>query len=77
MRPLLLMAFYSVRSEWLFCEQLDYYLMFRWFLDMNTTWPGDFFAAVVEQARRTQQAAHLNRAASNLLRVARLIAEPT
>src|ERR1700674_4541397 len=30
----LLMAFYSVRSERLFCEQLDYNLMFRWFLDM-------------------------------------------
>src|SRR3954467_11813001 len=29
------MAFYSVRSERLFCEQLDYNLMFRWFLDMN------------------------------------------
>jgi len=31
----LLMAFYSVRSERLFCEQLDYNLMFRWFLDLN------------------------------------------
>src|SRR3989440_5645903 len=31
----LLMALYSVRSERLFCEQLDYNLRFRWFLDMN------------------------------------------
>jgi transposase len=31
----LLMAFYSVRSERFFCEQLDYNLMFRWFLDMS------------------------------------------
>lgn len=31
----LLMAFYSVRSERLFCEQLDYNLLYRWFLDMN------------------------------------------
>src|SRR5215472_2402103 len=31
----LLMAFYSVRSDRLFCEQLDYNLLFRWFLDMN------------------------------------------
>jgi transposase len=31
----LLIAFYSVRSETLFCEQLDYNLLFRWFLDMN------------------------------------------
>ncbi len=31
----LLMAFYSVRSERLFCEQLDYNLLFRWFLDIG------------------------------------------
>ncbi len=31
----LLMAFYTVRSERLFCEQLDYNLLFRWFLDMH------------------------------------------
>src|SRR5438105_6864026 len=67
----LLMAFYTVRSERLFCEQLDYNLMFRWFLDMNmvedsfdhSTFSlnrerllkhdvaGQFFAAVIEQAR--------------------------
>ena len=32
---MLLMALYTVRSERLFCEQLDYNLLFRWFLDMN------------------------------------------
>src|SRR5277367_393638 len=31
----LLMALYTVRSEQLFCEQLDYNLLFRWFLDLN------------------------------------------
>ena len=31
----LLMALYSVRSERLFCEQLDYNLLFRWFLDID------------------------------------------
>jgi transposase len=31
----LLMALYTVRSERLFCEQLDYNLLFRWFLDMG------------------------------------------
>ena len=35
LKSTLLMAFYSVRSETLFCEQLDYNLLFRWFLDMN------------------------------------------
>jgi len=31
----LLMAFYSIRSERLLCEQLDYNLLYRWFLDMD------------------------------------------
>src|SRR5271156_4745292 len=31
----LLMGFYTVRSERLFCDQLDYNLLFRWFLDMD------------------------------------------
>jgi transposase len=35
LKATLLMAFYSVRSERLFCEQLDYNLLFRWFLDMS------------------------------------------
>ena len=30
----LLMAFHTIRSERLFCEMLDYNLLFRWFLDM-------------------------------------------
>ena len=33
----LLIALYSVRSETLFCEQLQYNLLFRWFLDLNLT----------------------------------------
>ena len=67
----LLIAFYTVRSDRMFCEQLDYTLLFRWFLDMNmdeaafdhSTFTknrdrllghdvaGQFFAAVVEEAR--------------------------
>ena len=35
----LLMAFYTIRSERLFCEQLDYNILFRWFLDMNMDEP--------------------------------------
>ena len=31
----LLIALYSVRSDRLFCETLDYNILFRWFLDMN------------------------------------------
>jgi transposase len=68
----LLMALYTVRSERMFCERLDYDLMFRWFLDLEMDEPsfdhstfsrnrarllehavaGEFFRAVVEQARR-------------------------
>jgi len=35
LKGLLLIALYSVRSERQFCEQLDYNLLFRWFLDMD------------------------------------------
>ena len=35
----LLMAFYSVRSERQFCEQLTYNLLFKWFLDLNLSEP--------------------------------------
>src|SRR5262249_45908375 len=35
LKSMLLIAFYSVRSERLFCEQLDYNMLFRWFLDMD------------------------------------------
>ena len=39
LKATVLMALYSVRSERLFCEQLGYNLLFRWFLDMNMTEP--------------------------------------
>ncbi len=32
----LLMAFYTVRPERQFCEQLRYNLLFKWFLDLNS-----------------------------------------
>ena len=74
LKGMLLMALYSVRSERLLCEQLDYNLLFRWFLDMEMEEPspdhstfsanrdrlleqevaGGFFAAVVEQARKSK-----------------------
>ena len=39
LKALLLIALYSVRSERAFCEELDYHLLFRWFLDMNLMEP--------------------------------------
>jgi transposase len=35
LKACLLIALYSVRSERQFCEQLDYNLLFRWFLDLG------------------------------------------
>ncbi len=35
----LLIALYSVRSERAFCEELDYHLLVRWFLDMTLIEP--------------------------------------
>jgi transposase len=35
----LLISLYSVRSERAFCEELDYHLLFRWFLDMSLIEP--------------------------------------
>ena len=35
LKSLLLIALYSIRSERQFCEQLDYNLLFRWFLEMD------------------------------------------
>jgi transposase len=36
----LLVALYSIRSDRMFCETLDYNILFRWFLDMNLEEPG-------------------------------------
>lgn len=35
----LLISLYSVRSERAFCEELEYHLLFRWFLDMDLMEP--------------------------------------
>ena len=72
LRALLLQAFYSVRSERQLVEQLDYNLLFRWFVGLgmdDAVWnhavfsknrdrllttevAQQFFAAVVQQAKR-------------------------
>jgi transposase len=36
----LLIALYPVRSERAFCEEVEYHLLFRWFLDMSLLEPG-------------------------------------
>src|SRR5579864_8943911 len=78
LKSMLLIALYTVRSERQFCEQLDYNLLFRWFLDMDMLEPsfdatafthnrqrllahdvaGEFFRAVVAQARSARLMSH-------------------
>jgi transposase len=52
----LLIALYSVRSERAFCEELDYNLLFRWFLDMDLLEPS--FAPTVFTKNRTRLLEH-------------------
>ena len=47
----LLIALYSVRSERAFCEELDYHLLYRWFLDMGLLEPS-FDPTVFTKNRR-------------------------
>ena len=52
----LLMALYSIRSERQLCDQLDYNLLFRWFLDMDMTEPS--FDASTFSKNRERLLAH-------------------
>lgn len=47
----LLIALYSIRSETAFCEELDYQLLYRWFLDMGLLEPS-FDPTVFTKNRR-------------------------
>ena len=48
----LLMALYSVRSERAFCEELDYHLLYRWFLDMSLMEPSFVPTSFTKNRRR-------------------------
>jgi transposase len=56
LKSMLLIALYTVRSERLFCEQLDYNLLFRWFLDMDMV--EESFVATVFTKNRDRLIAH-------------------
>ena len=51
LKSLLLISLYSIRSERAFCEELDYNLLYRWFLDMDLMEPS-FDATVFTKNRR-------------------------
>jgi transposase len=48
----LLMALYTIRSERMLCEQLDYNLLFRWFLDMELDEPSFDHSSFTTNRRR-------------------------
>jgi len=52
----ILMALYSVRSERQFCEQLDYNILFRWFLDMDLVEPSFDASSFSKNRQRLIQA---------------------
>jgi transposase len=52
----LLIALYSVRSERAFCDELEYHLLYRWFLDMSLVEPG--FDASTFSKNRERLLAH-------------------
>ena len=56
LKSMLLMALFTVRSERQFCEQLDYNLLFRWFLDMDMVEPS--FVPTVFSHNRDRLIAH-------------------
>ena len=52
LKSLLLISLYSIRSERAFCQELDYNLLYRWFLDMDLMEPS-FDATVFTRNRRS------------------------
>src|SRR5262245_2940344 len=56
LKSMLLMALFTVRSERQFCEQLDYNLLFCWFLDMDMT--EESFVPTVFTKNRDRLIAH-------------------
>ena len=56
LKSMVLMALYTIRSERQFCEQLDYNLLFRWFLGMSMV--EDSFDASTFSKNRERLMAH-------------------
>ena len=52
LKSLLLISLDSIRSERAFCEELDYDLLYRWFLDMDLMEPSFDATALPKNRRR-------------------------
>ena len=51
-KSLLLISLYSIRSERAFCQELDYNLLYSWFLDMDLMEPSFDATALTKDRRR-------------------------
>lgn len=51
----LLIALFSIRGHRLFCEELNYNILFRWFLDMNLDEPGFDHSTFSQNSERLLQ----------------------
>ena len=54
LKSLLLISLYSIRSERAFCQELDYNLLYRWFLDMDIMEPSLDATLFTKNRRRSQ-----------------------
>ncbi len=55
LKSLLLISLYSIRSERAFCQELDYNLLYRWFLDMDLMEPSFRCDHVHQEQKETSQ----------------------
>ena len=62
LRAQLLQIFYSIRSERLLMEQLDYNILFRWFLDMDMEEPSFDHSTFTKNAIGSSDVALLRKA---------------
>jgi transposase len=67
-----LMALFSIRSERQFCEQLQFNLLFKWFLDLNTEDPGFDHSTFSKNRQRLLQHQVADRFFAAVVELARL-----
>jgi transposase len=78
LRALLLQVLYSIRSERLLVEQLDYNLLFRWFVGLNiddAVWDVTVFTKNRERLIAGEVAAHFFQAVLAPARAANLLSD--
>src|SRR4051794_25608545 len=72
LKSTVLMALYSIRSERAFCEQLNYNLLFKWFLDMRIDQPAFHATTFTKNRQRLLEAAAADEFFAAVVRQAKL-----